>query len=89
LKFYEKKLKKKERNSKTIPPFHTLGSVHVNSMTFTAPATSVASPSRLRRINRLFYFWSAASFHIWEVSRPNPIKRLWWRASRSCTHQVA
>jgi hypothetical protein len=25
LKFYEKKLKKKERNSKTIPPFHTRG----------------------------------------------------------------
>jgi hypothetical protein len=39
LKLHEKKLKKKERNAKTIVPFHTLGSVHVNSMTSTAPAT--------------------------------------------------
>jgi hypothetical protein len=38
LTFHEKKLKKKERNAKTIIPFHTLGSIHVNSMTFTAPA---------------------------------------------------
>jgi hypothetical protein len=39
LKYHEKKLKKKERNAKTIILFHTLGSVHVNLMTFTAPTS--------------------------------------------------
>jgi hypothetical protein len=73
LKFHEKKLKQKERNAKTIVPFHTLGPVHVNSMTSTAPTTFRRIPvvTPLHQSLLLFLVCCIISYLASELTEPH------------------